>query len=199
MLNIKLKKYTIQEKMNYQDNSYKDLEKDLLSFFSEIIFTEENPAKFEIESLYKIEDEIITDRETKIFKLDNLIFKENIVGLMLSEDKCLIDAILENSDSKEISLSLWNRLLGKELKIISKKVKKHLKDTDYIITSKEIADSLDVKNEIFINDSLEETVVIGEKRQIILHRKIFNLENNYKKIMHHIDYSAFKVFDIVKI
>jgi len=35
--------------MNYQKNSSKEFEKDLLSFFSSIVYVNENPSFFEVE------------------------------------------------------------------------------------------------------------------------------------------------------
>lgn len=198
MLNINYKKYIMPEKMSCELKSCKDLEKDLLSFFSDIIYVSDNPASLKVTNIYKIEDEVITDVEYKEFELETLVFKEDCISLILSEEICLLESIIHESPHKNVNLSLWNRVLGKEMKIIHKHIKRNIKKEDYIITSEEIAKDLDIENKIFINNTLEESVVIGEKKSIVLYDKLYHLDNNYKKIMHNIDYRAFKVLDIIK-
>jgi hypothetical protein len=185
--------------MNYQKNSSKEFEKDLLSFFSSIVYVNENPSFFEVEYIYKINDETIHDIESTQIDLEDLIVKEDCMSLMLSEDNSLVDDILCKSNKEDVCLSMWKRICGKEFKAINKKVKKDIKKLDYIITNQEISDILNVDNEIFINDSIEDNIIIGNKSDIIMHKYFEVIENNYIKIMHSIDYSAFKVYNLIRL
>ena len=160
----------------------------LSSYFNNIVWVKENPAKFIITEISKVNGIIKTVNNEEIYNLKKRLIStiDDINRFLFSEiEECnikTIDYYPKNLISKFLKIKGSNEL-NKEFSSLS--------TNNWIITSTKMYDTLFNNSDynVYINDYLENKIIIGEKDcKIIIHE---NLEEFY------IDKSKIKIVELV--
>lgn len=160
----------------------------LSNYFNNIVWVSDNPAKFIITEISKVNGIIKTVNNEEIYNLKKRLIStvDDINRFLFSEiedcDIKIIDYYPKNLISKILKIKGSNEL-NKEISSLSK--------NNWIITSTKMYDTLftNYEGNIYINDYLENKIIIGDKdSKIIIHE---NLEEFY------IDKSKIKIVELV--
>jgi hypothetical protein len=144
----------------------------LLSYFSEVIWVDENPAQFSISETFKENGKIKVSTKDEFFHLQDLL-----VTSLEDANKFLFELMLDCNSididfyPKNIITKLFNIKSNKQLK----KELDGLTSNNWIITSNQIYDTYmkDLGYNVYLSDEFENKIVIGEKScKLILNKNL---------------------------
>ena len=157
----------------------------LLSYFSEVIWVDENPVQFTISETYKENGSIKVSTKDEFFHLQDLL-----VTSLEDINKFLFEQMLDcnstdiNFYPKNFITKLFNIKSNKRLK----SELHSLTSDNWIITSNEIYDTYikDLGYNVYLSDEFENKIVIGEKdSKLIINRNLkeFYLDKTKIKVI----------------
>lgn len=157
----------------------------LLSYFTEVIWVDENPAQFTISETFKKNGIVRSSKKEELFHLQDLL-----VTSLEDINKFLFEQML---DCNSIDLKFYPKnIITKLFNIRSNKRLKNelhsLTSNNWIITSNEIYDTYikDLGYNVYLSDEFENKIVIGEKdSKLIINRNLkeFYLDKTKIKVI----------------
>jgi hypothetical protein len=171
-------------------------EKDLKDFFSKITYVDSNPYKIKTEEVYKENDEVKNKITRVSYDLDNIVVCKDCYSLMLSEEMSLTDHILSKASENDINVGFFSKIFNTYPSKISKEINDIITQKSFVITSTDVKSILKLDCDIFVNDSLDNYIIVGEKSEILIHNNMEELEDNFIRLYYHINIDKFKVLTI---
>lgn len=178
------------------DSVYDAFERDLKDFFSDITYVDSNPYEVHKEEVYKEGEEIKNKVSKEIYELENIVIDRNCYSLMLCEKMSLTDYILSKVNEENFKISFWSKIFKGAKTIINEEISNRISDNSFIITSPKIKDLLGLNCGVFTNMNLVDYILIGKKSEIIIHKEIEELQDNFIKIYYYFNVDNFKVIKV---
>lgn len=188
-------------------------EKNLLNYFSDVLYVDTNPATLKYENVYKRDGKLNIEKGEKIINLESMLLFDTSQDLMSPECRCsgIIDHIKTKSPSIKYNYypkNILKYLFSNKEKNLLNFLKSKLSNDNYIITSYNIGKLIEnkIENKIYKLDSIDEyfqerlhnKIIIGVKKTIYLmkdYHKIKNFES--VEVFYFTDSSNFLVIDLV--
>jgi len=138
-----------------------NIENIILNYFSEIIYTNNNPFILKTKEVFKINGIIEYNNKEEVYNLNKYQLANDISSI---KSIIMEEMLLSNRKVFNISKNIFTRLTGGNKKNLLKELS-NLSEEKFIISSTEIFNKFltELNCNIIINDNLMNSIIVGDK------------------------------------
>lgn len=138
-----------------------NIENIILNYFSEIIYTNNNPFILKTKEVFKINGIIEYNNKEEVYNLNKYQLTNDISSI---KSIIMEEMLLSNRKVFNISKNIFTRLTGGNKKNLLKELS-NLSEEKFIISSTEIFNKFltELNCNIIINDNLMNSIIVGDK------------------------------------
>lgn len=138
-----------------------NIENIILNYFSEIIYTNNNPFILKTKEVFKINGIIEYNNKEEVYNLNKYQLTNDISSI---KSIIMEEMLLSNRKVFNISKNIFTRLIGGNKKNLLKELS-NLSEEKFIISSTEIFNKFltELNCNIIINDNLMNSIIVGDK------------------------------------
>jgi hypothetical protein len=138
-----------------------NIENIILNYFSEIIYTNNNPFILKTKEVFKINGIIEYNNKEEVYNLNKYQLANDISSI---KSIIMEEMLLSNRKAFNVSKNIFTRLTGGNKKNLLKELS-NLSEEKFIISSTEIFNKFltELNCNIIINDNLMNSIIVGDK------------------------------------
>lgn len=184
----------------------KFFEKELLKYFSEVIYVDSNPAILKYENVYKQNGKLKVEKKEEKINLKSLIIPDESKDLMSPkyESNGLVDYINDNSlaiEFKYYPSNIIDKIIKRKDAKLNTFISNKVTINNYILTNSKISEVIKrcLDNEIYQIECkrMDNKIVIGKKAPIYLLKDYNKLNNESVEVLYFFDFNNFNVVNLV--